>query len=135
MDVVTDVALLADEAALPCGRLPARGSADRTESIREVRRCSHGTGRRREREEKSVTLRVHLDAAVVGACFAYQCTVIGERVRVCLRAELVQQRRRAFDVGEDKRDGAGRKLGSHDGIIRRSRQPGKTPASSDIPAH
>ena len=47
------------------------------------------------------------------------CPVIGERSCVLLRAELVQQRRRALDVGEEEGDGAGRKLGSHDGIIRR----------------
>lgn len=32
-------------------------------------------------------------------------------------------------------EGAGRKLGSHDGIIRRQQRPGKTHASRDIPAH
>ena len=43
----------------------------------------------------------------------------GERGCVLLRAQLTEQGRRALDVGEDKGNGAGRKLGSHDGIIRR----------------
>ena len=76
-------------------------------------------GRCREREEEGVSLRVDLDATVVGTRLAYHRAVVGERVRVPLRAELVQQRRRAFDVREDEGDGAGRKLGPHAGIIRR----------------
>ena len=51
--------------------------------------------------------------------------MLGERIRVRLGAELVQQPRRALDVGEDKGDGAGRQVGPHAGIIRPSSQASK----------
>jgi hypothetical protein len=40
--------------------------------------------------------------------------VLGERVGIPCRAELVQQPCRALDVGEEEGDGAGRQLGVHD---------------------
>ena len=43
---------------------------------------------------------------------------MGECVRVGLRAELVEQPRRPFDVGEEEGDGARWELGSHARIIR-----------------
>ena len=82
----------------------------------------HERSRRgREREEEGVTLRVDLDAALVGAGLADDAAVLGERIGVRLGAELVQQLRRALDVGEEKGDGAGRKVVAHGAIIRPTR--------------
>ena len=39
--------------------------------------------------------------------------MLGERVRVRLGAELVQQLRRALDVGEEEGDGAGGEIAPH----------------------
>ena len=75
-------------------------------------------GRRREGEEEGVALRVDLDAAVASARLADDAAVLGERLRVGLGAELVQQPRRALDVGEEEGDGAGGgRQGEGDGIV------------------
>ncbi len=60
--------------------------------------------------------------------------MIGEYVRIRLRTELVQQRRRALDISEEEGDCAGRKLGAHAEIMRGSRIADKVARSSDIPA-
>jgi hypothetical protein len=39
--------------------------------------------------------------------------MLGERVRVRLRTELVEELRRALNVGEEERDGPGRKVVAH----------------------
>ena len=66
--------------------------------------------RGREGDEEGVALRVDLDAAVSLERVAQDAAVLGQRVRVALRAELVEKPRRALDVGEEKGDGAARKL-------------------------
>ena len=63
-------------------------------------------GRRRKREEERIALRVHLDAVRGRARVPDHATVLGQRLRVPLGAELVQQTRRALDVGEQERDRA-----------------------------
>ena len=65
-----------------------------------------GAGRGREGDEERVALRVDLDAAVRREGGAQDAPVLGERLRVALGAERVQQPRRALDVGEEERDGA-----------------------------
>ena len=69
-----------------------------------------GVARAREREEEGVALRVDLDAAVLREALAHQPPVVGEDVGVAV-AELLQQARRALDVGEDEGDGAAGKRG------------------------
>ena len=83
------------------------------------------SSRRRERarrsrkgEEEGVALRIDLDPAVAAARLADQAPVLGERLRVRIGAELVEQPRRALNVGEEEGDGARRKSRSHAGIIR-----------------
>ena len=78
-----------------------------------ARRGRERTGSRREGEEERVALGVHLDAALGGARLPDQAAVLGERLRVCLCAELVQELRRALDVREEERDGAGREVVAH----------------------
>src|SRR6476469_1500110 len=71
-------------------------------------------GRRREgvpgageSDEEGVALGVDLNAAVAGERLAQEAPVLGQCIRVGV-AELVQQLRRALDVGEEEGDSAGR---------------------------
>jgi hypothetical protein len=67
----------------------------------------------REREEEGVSLGVDLDAGVFGAGLSHDSAVVGERLVVGLVADLLEQLCRAFDVGEEEGDGAGREVGPH----------------------
>ena len=134
VDVVADVALVADEWR-SC--MDADPHADRTIGGKALHELGRGTQRARcggERKEERVSLRVDLDPSVSGTCVPDHRPMFGERRCIGLRAELVQQRRRAFDVGEEEGDGAGRKLEPHAGIIRRFQRTGNMRCSSDIPA-
>ena len=66
---------------------------------------------RRERDEEGVPLRVDLDAAVALKASRKTRRCSRERLGVGSCAERVQQLGRALDVGEEKGDGAGGKLG------------------------
>ena len=68
---------------------------------------------RRKGEEERVSLRVHLHSAVAAQASRITPPVLGKRLGVRLGAELVQQLRRALDVGEEERDGAGRQIHAH----------------------
>ena len=69
------------------------------------RRCRRQrVGRLRERHEERVSLCPHLDTAVARELFAQRVMMTGQQVRV-LVAPLLQQPRRALDVGEQERDG------------------------------
>ncbi len=57
--------------------------------LASIRRRCERARRSRKGEEESVALRVHLDPVVAGACLADQAPVLGERLRVCIDAELV----------------------------------------------
>ena len=76
-------------------------------------------------EEERIALRVHFDTAPSKTHLAYDVSVLEERLPVRIRAKLVQNLRRALHIREEESDSAGWKLGSHDGIIRRSRSPDK----------
>ncbi len=65
-------------------------------------------GRAGERVEEGVALRVHLDAAVSAERLPQHAPVFDQGLVVRLGPELVQQLRRALDVREEERDGAGR---------------------------
>jgi len=66
---------------------------DRTvpQRLRQVACSSKGAGRSWERNEEGVPLRVHLDAVMAENRLSNRATVRGERIRVGLRAELMQQ--------------------------------------------
>jgi hypothetical protein len=66
-------------------------------------------GRRRRRR----SLRVHLDSALVGAGLAHDPAVVGERSSIRLVPDLLEQLGRAFDIGEEEGDRAGREIRSH----------------------
>ena len=69
--------------------------------------------RSREGKEERVTLRVHLDAALGGARLPDQPAVLGESLRVAFAPSSCSSLRRALDVGEEERDGAGGKIAPH----------------------
>ena len=70
------------------------------------RNCVRGPS---ERDEEGISLRVDLDPAVLVDRLADDAMVPGQDVRV-LVAELMEQLRRALDVGEEEGDGSGRQL-------------------------
>ncbi len=83
-----------------------------------ARDASSAPGRGGKREEERVALRVDLRAALLRTRLAHDSSVLGERRRVFLGAELVEKLGRAFDIGEEEGDGACGEIGSHDEIMR-----------------
>ena len=71
-------------------------------------------GRRWERKKERVPLRVDLHPAARRERLSQHPPVLGERLLVRLRAQIVQQARGTLDVGEEQGDGAGRKLVRHE---------------------
>ena len=110
--VVSHVALVGDERG---ARVQADAQADRPrcECVRDRLGCSRGSRSGWERNEEGVPLRVYFDAALGSARLANNAAMLGERVRVCLCAELAQKPRRSLNVGEQEGDGAGREIESH----------------------
>ena len=84
-----------------------------------VRRRSDGAISVLERDEERVALGVDLDPAVGGERRPQHPPVLDQHVGIPV-AELVQQPRRALDVGEEKGHGPGRKV-SHAAIMRSMR--------------
>jgi hypothetical protein len=82
----------------------------RSEPLRCLGSSLHRPRRRREGNEKRIALGVDFDPAVRGEGLAQDAAVVCERLRVRPRAELAEQPRRAFDVGEEEGDGAGGKI-------------------------
>ena len=67
-------------------------------------------------DEERVALRVDFDSPLAGARGPQDPPVLGERLHVA-RAQVLEKPRRAFDVREEERDGAGGKL-THPAIMR-----------------
>ena len=107
VDVVANVALPADVRA---PGVHADADPDRTDGQRQLGLAGgfDRLGRGRERNEKRVPLSVYLDAAPRSARLADDAAMLCERVGICLCAELAQEPRRSFYVGEQEGDGAGR---------------------------
>ena len=59
--------------------------------LRQVACSSKCAGRSWERSKEGVPLRIHLDAVMAEKRLSNRATVRGERLRVGLRAELMQQ--------------------------------------------
>ena len=116
--VSADIALVGEEW---CPRVQADAYLylPRGEFLRHLRRRER-TGSGRKREEEGIPLSVDLDPALCGAGLADDPPVFGERLRIGLGTELVQQTSRPLDVREKEGDGAGRKIGPHSGIMRQS---------------
>ncbi len=116
VDVVSDVALLGDEWGAGVQADPYLDPA-RGQPVRNRLRCGYRRRRRAKCEEECVSLVVDFDPALGRARTTHDPPVLGEDVRVRLRTQLVQERRRPFDVAEEQGDGAGRELPSHNAII------------------
>ena len=112
VDVVSHVALIGQKR-----RSAVQADPDVHRTGRKRIREGGGRGERprsgREGKEEGITLRIHLDPALSRAGRANDPAVLGEHICVALRAERVQEPRRALDVGEEERDSAGRKVVTH----------------------
>ena len=120
VDIGTDVALLGEERRAgvhPHAHLDPAGLQPGGDPLRGLERARGG----REGEEEGVALGVDLGSALRRARLTDDAPVLGERLRVTLGAELVEQPRRALDVGEDECDGARGEVCAHgrDDALRR----------------
>jgi len=93
----------------------AKPSSPSALRIARGRECRARIG---EHGEVRVPLVVDFDAAVARERRADHVPMLGERLRVLLFAERTQLARRAFDVREQKRHGAGGKIAAHRGRMR-----------------
>ena len=120
VDVVSDVALLGDEWGAGVQADPHLDPA-RGQPVRHRPRRGQRRRRRTKREEERISLIVDLDPALGHARTTHDPPVLGKDVRIRLHTQLVQERRRPFNVAEEQGDRAGREIPSHSAIIRRAR--------------
>jgi hypothetical protein len=124
VDVRAHVPLLGDER-----RAGVQAYANANRAARERRGRLLGrlerTLCRAEGNEEGVALRVYLHATLGRKRLAQRATVLGERLRIALRTEFVQEPGRALDVGEEEGDGPGREVthGSSEANCEGRRQP------------
>jgi hypothetical protein len=90
---------------------PNRSSCELALSVGGRSDCIARTG---EGNKERVTLRVDLGAPVLGESLSQDSAVVGEDGCVVI-TEVVEQLRRALDVGEEEGDGPGGQLG-HTGL-------------------
>ena len=88
------------------------------------RNCGRRGG---ERDKERVALRIHFDAVVANERLTQSAAMLRQRIRVGLGTQLLQEPRRALDVGEDESDGSGRKLACHAAIQARRTTRCRTP--------
>ena len=93
MHVISDVSLFGE---LRHARVQADPHVDRpSASASVIASAAASLPAPWKRRRRSIALRVHLDPALCGAGLADRAAVLGERVRVPLGTELVQELRRA----------------------------------------
>jgi hypothetical protein len=119
-DVEADVAFVADRRLArvephPHPHLRAAGPLVSSQCALALDRCRDGIACPLERVEERVALRVHFASAGLGKGCAQDAAMIADNGGVVV-AELVEELRRALDVGEQKRDRSGR-VGGHRLII------------------
>ncbi len=112
MHVVSDVALIGDERR-PGVETDAHVDRAGRQRLRERSPSCESARRRREGEEEGVALGVDLDPAFGRTRLPYDSAVLGERIRVGLGTQRVQELGRALDVGEEEGDGACREVVAH----------------------
>ncbi len=110
--VISDVAFVRHERRA-CVQADAHMDRAGRQRFRKRSSSCERAGRRREGEEERIALGVDLDPALGRTRLSYHPTVLGECLGVRLGPERMQEPRRALDVGEEERDGAGRKVVSH----------------------
>ena len=115
VDVRSDVALVGDV------RRPGvdpHAHADRSRRKHLLCFGSSGNRGRRggEREKERVALRIHLDTVVANERLTQGAAMLRQGICVCTGTQLLQEPRRALNVGEDEGDGSGRKLACHAAI-------------------
>ena len=115
VDVRSDVALVGD---VRCPGVDPHAHADRSGRKHLLSFGSGGNCGRRcgERDEERVALRIHFDPVVANERLTQGAAMLRQRVCVGIGTQLLQEPRRALDVGEDKSDGSGRKLARHAAI-------------------
>jgi hypothetical protein len=86
------------------------------EDLVRVERGGSGTLGGRKRDEEGVTSGFDLEPAPGVEGRPQHASVLGERLRVLVRAQGVQRPGGALDVGEEERDGAGRQIRPH-GVV------------------
>ncbi len=108
--VLADVPLVGEQRR---ARVQADPHPDRPAVQRRDPRCGgrERSRRGREREEERVSLSVHLDAVLGRERLTESQPVLGEGLGIELGAELVQEPRRPFDIGEDEGHRPRRTLG------------------------
>ncbi len=106
VDIHADVTFVGDDRLT---RVQRHANANRSVCERDLSLagCGERSGRVLEGNEEGISLCIDLDPAVALECFAQQSPVLGQCLRETFRPEFVQQSRRAFNIGEQKRDGAG----------------------------
>ena len=82
-------------------------------SLMRLFRSGERAGRRRERNAERISLRVNLHPAVPLECVSQSSTVFKKRLRIAIRADLMEETGRPFDVREQEGDGAGREVIEH----------------------
>jgi hypothetical protein len=112
VDVDSYVALAGDMRIAGVNSDADADRAARKPCARGSRRCERA-GCGREGDEERVALRVDLDSAVRPERLADDASVLGKRLGVAFRAQLVEQLGRPFHVREEERDSARGKVGSH----------------------
>ena len=112
MDIGADVAFVSQQ-----GRSGVQTDAhpDRTalEALGDSASRRQRTGRRRERDEEGVALRIDLDPALPAEGLAQDTSMLCQCPRVRIRPQLVKQAGRAFHVAEQEGDGASGEVARH----------------------
>ena len=117
VDVISDVALVGEKRR-PGVQADTHGDRAGGERIGEGRRRRECSRCGRKGEEEGIALSVDFDPALRGTRLADHTAMLGERVGVGPGAELVQQTRRALDVGEEEGDSARGEVATHGRIMR-----------------
>ena len=89
---------------------PDRAGGELFHRLRSGPHCPRSCG---ERDEERVSLRIDLCSAVSTERLAQDAAMLRERMRVPIRAQLVQQPRRALHVSEEEGDRSRREIARH----------------------
>jgi len=115
VDVRSDVPL-ADDVRRPGVDPDAHANWSSGKHLLRFRGRGKCSRRSRERDEERVALGIHFDTVVARERLTQGATMLRQRVCIGIGAQTLQEPRRALDVGEDKRDGSGRKFPLHRAI-------------------